>query len=97
MGRRTRQPLDTLSVASSLSLVSIGSSDPTQRVLPLNPELWQTPRQLFLLRLFTVPAEPSCFASSVVTPRGYKAGGSSYATYIFPDDLPPSPRLLPYD
>jgi hypothetical protein len=28
---------------------------------------------------------------------GYKAGGHSCATYIFPYDLPPSPRHLPYD
>jgi hypothetical protein len=35
-----------------------------------------------------MPAEPSCFASSVVTPLGYKAGGRSYATYIFVQDFP---------
>jgi hypothetical protein len=29
---------------------------------------------LFLLRLFITPAEPSRFASSVVTTRSYKAG-----------------------
>jgi hypothetical protein len=28
----------------------------------------------FLLHLFTAPAEPSCFASMVVTLQGYKAG-----------------------
>jgi hypothetical protein len=50
----------------------------------------------FLLRLFTVPTEPNRFTSSVVTPWGYKAGGRSYATYIFPHDLPLSLRLLPY-
>jgi hypothetical protein len=40
-----------------------------------------------------VPVEPSRFAYSVVTPRGYKAGGRSYLTYIFPHDLPPSSRF----
>jgi hypothetical protein len=39
----------------------------------------------------------SRFASSVVTTRGYKADDCSYATYIFPHDLPPSPHLLPDD
>jgi hypothetical protein len=43
-----------------------------------------------------MPVEPSHFASLVVIPRGYKVGGSSYATYIFPYYLPLSPRLLPY-
>jgi hypothetical protein len=33
----------------------------------------------FLLRLFKVPGRPSCFASSVVTPRGYKASDRSSA------------------
>jgi hypothetical protein len=52
--------------------------------------------KIILLRFFTVPVEPSSFASSVVTPWGYKAGGFSYATYNFPHDLPPSLHLLPY-
>jgi hypothetical protein len=34
---------------------------------------------------------PSRFASLVITSWGYKAGGRSYATYIFLQDLPPSP------
>jgi hypothetical protein len=42
--------------------------------------------------VFTSPfyraAEPSRFASSVITPRGYKVGRRSYATYIFPHDIP---------
>jgi hypothetical protein len=46
--------------------------------------------------IFTTPAEPSHFVSSVVTPRGYKAGGHSYATYIFLHDIPPFLRLLSY-
>jgi hypothetical protein len=46
--------------------------------------------------IFTVPVDPSRFASSVVTLWGYKVGGHSYTTYIFPDDLPLSPTLLPY-
>jgi hypothetical protein len=46
--------------------------------------------------IFTMPAELSRFASSVATPRGYKAGSCSCAAYISPHDLPPSPRLLPY-
>jgi hypothetical protein len=45
---------------------------------------------------FYCTAEPSRFVSLVVTPRGYKAGGRSCATYFFLHDLPPSPRLLPY-
>jgi hypothetical protein len=45
---------------------------------------------------FYVPAKPIRFASLVVTPRGYKVGGHSYTTYIFPLDLPPSLCLLPY-
>jgi hypothetical protein len=67
-----------------------------RRILPWNPELWQTPRQLWdpfwirfripamyrarhmmLTIIFTMPfimsAEPNHFASSAVTPRGYKA------------------------
>jgi hypothetical protein len=47
--------------------------------------------------VFTASVEPSRFASSVVTPRGYKTSGRSYAIYIFPHDLPPSLRLLSYD
>jgi hypothetical protein len=51
--------------------------------------------------VFTSPfyraAEPSRFASSVITPRGYKVGRRSYATYIFPHDIPPFLCLLPYD
>jgi hypothetical protein len=43
-----------------------------------------------------MPAEPSSFASSIVTPQGYKAGDHSCTTYIFLYDLPPSPSLLPY-
>jgi hypothetical protein len=43
----------------------------------------------FLLCLFTVPVELSRFASSVITPRGYKTGDRSCATYILPYDLPP--------
>jgi hypothetical protein len=56
----------------------------------------QMMRKIILLRLFTVLVEPSCFASSVVTPRGYKASGHSCATCIFLHNLPPSLRLLPY-
>jgi hypothetical protein len=52
-------------------------------------------RKIILLRLFTAPMEPNHFAYLVVTPRGYKAGNHSYASYIFPHYLPPSPRLLP--
>jgi hypothetical protein len=51
---------------------------------------------LFLLCPFTASAEPSCFASSVATPRDYKAGDHSCATYILLHNLPSSPRLLPY-
>jgi hypothetical protein len=54
-------------------------------------------RKIIFTVPFTVPTEPSCFASSVVTQRGYKAGDRSYATYIFPYDLPLSPHLLPDD
>jgi hypothetical protein len=46
--------------------------------------------------IFTMPTEPSHFASLVVTLWGYKAGGRSCATYILLHDLPPSPRLIPY-
>jgi hypothetical protein len=28
-------------------LVALDGSDPTQQLLPSNPELWQTPRQLW--------------------------------------------------
>jgi hypothetical protein len=45
MGHQVRQLLATLCVTSSQVLVALGGSDPTQRVLPLNPELWQTPQQ----------------------------------------------------
>jgi hypothetical protein len=47
--------------------------------------------------VFTAPAEPNRFASSVVKPQVYKAGSRSSATYIFPHDLPLSLRLLRYD
>jgi hypothetical protein len=47
--------------------------------------------------IFTAPAEPSRFASSVTMLQGYKASGRSYATYIFLHDLPPSLRLFPTD
>jgi hypothetical protein len=53
-------------------------------------------RKLVFPTPYMVPAEPSRFASSVITPRGYNAGSSSCATYIFPHDLPLSPNLLPY-
>jgi hypothetical protein len=46
--------------------------------------------------IFTTPAEPNCFASSVVTPQGYKADSCSCAMYIFSHDVPPSLCLLPY-
>jgi hypothetical protein len=39
--RQIRQLLATLCVTSSLTLVALGGSDPTQRVLPLNPEHFQ--------------------------------------------------------
>jgi hypothetical protein len=45
MGHWMRQLQATLYVYSSLALVALGSFDPTRWVLPLNPELWQTPRQ----------------------------------------------------
>jgi hypothetical protein len=45
MRHRMRQLLATLCVALSLTLIALGGSDLTQRILPLNPELWQTPRQ----------------------------------------------------
>jgi acyl-CoA hydrolase len=45
---------------------------------------------------FTMHAELSRFASSIVTLRSYKAGGRSCATYIFPHDIPPLLHLLPY-
>jgi hypothetical protein len=41
----------------------------------------------FILCLFTVPTKPCHFASLVVTPRCYKAGGRSYAQ-------PPSARMM---
>jgi hypothetical protein len=46
--------------------------------------------------IFNVSTEPSRFASLVVTPLGYKAGGHSGTTYIFPHDIPPFLRLFPY-
>jgi hypothetical protein len=46
--------------------------------------------------IFTTPTEPNSFASSVVTPRGYKVGDRSCATYIFPHNIPPLLHLLPY-
>jgi hypothetical protein len=112
-----------VTVSSSLTLVAMGSSDPTRRVLPSNLELWQTPQQSwdpFWIRLpypvmyrahhvrswmmckiiftapFFVPVERSRFASFVVTPRGYKAGGLSCATYISAYDLPQSLHLFSY-
>jgi hypothetical protein len=102
----------TLCVALSLALVALGGSDLTRRVSPLKSKLWQTTRQSwdpFWIRLpmskvrkiiftmpFTMPVEPSSFAYSVVTSRGYKAGGHSSTTYIFSHDLPLPPRLRPY-
>jgi hypothetical protein len=47
MGSRMCQMLDTLCVALSLTLVALGGSDSTRRILPSNPELWQTPWQLW--------------------------------------------------
>jgi hypothetical protein len=47
--------------------------------------------------VFTVTTEPSHFASSVVTLRGYKAGSRSCATYIFSHDISSFLHLLPYD
>jgi hypothetical protein len=46
--------------------------------------------------VFTAPMELGRFASSVITPRCYTTGGGSCATYIFPHNLPLSPRFLPY-
>jgi hypothetical protein len=54
MGHRLRQLLATICVASSLALVALGGSDPTWRVLPSNPELWQTLRQWWAPFLDTV-------------------------------------------
>jgi hypothetical protein len=45
MGHRVHQLLAILCVTLSLALVALGDSDPTQWILPLNPELWQTPWQ----------------------------------------------------
>jgi hypothetical protein len=42
MGHQVHQLLAT---ALSLALVALHDSDLTQRVLPSNPKLWQTPRQ----------------------------------------------------
>jgi hypothetical protein len=53
-------------------------------------------QSLFLLWLFTMPVDPTHFASSIITPQGYKDGGRSYATYVFPHNFPPSHRFLPY-
>jgi hypothetical protein len=49
----------------------------------------------FLLRLFTTSAEPSYFASSVITPWVHKAGCHSYATYILPHNIPQFLCLVP--
>jgi hypothetical protein len=46
--------------------------------------------------IFTASVVCSRVASSVGTPRGYKADGHSCATYILLHDLPSSPGLLPY-
>jgi hypothetical protein len=51
---------------------------------------------LCLLRLFTAPVRARHFASSVITPLGYKASGHPCATYVLFHDLPLPPRLLPY-
>jgi hypothetical protein len=45
---------------------------------------------------FYCACKAQCFASSVATPRGNKAGSHSCATYIFLHDLPSFPRLLLY-
>jgi hypothetical protein len=42
---QVHQLLATLCVTLSLALVALRGSGPTRWVLPLNPELWQTPRQ----------------------------------------------------
>jgi hypothetical protein len=47
MGHRMHQLLATLCVVSSLTMVALGGSDLTQRVLPSNPKFWQTPRQFW--------------------------------------------------
>jgi hypothetical protein len=46
----------------------------------------------FLLRLFTMPAEPICFAFSVVTLWGYKVGGHSYDLKNKRDVIEPPPK-----
>jgi hypothetical protein len=47
--------LAILCVALSHTLVALGGSDPTRRVSPLNPELWQTPQQLWSLFWIRLP------------------------------------------
>jgi hypothetical protein len=70
MGRWMHQLLATLCVASSLTLVALGSSDPTRRVLPSNPELWQTPQQScapFQIRLMYSTMYRACRRRSQMT------------------------------
>jgi hypothetical protein len=55
MGHRVHQLLATLCVASSLALDALGSSNLIQWVLPLNPEPWQTPQQLWGLFWIRLP------------------------------------------
>jgi hypothetical protein len=102
MGHPVCQLLAILCVVSSLALIALVGSDPTRRVSPSNPELWQTPLQswgLYWIRLpypvmhrvccmwsqvtrkiiFTMPTKSNCYASSAVTPRGYKVGVVTHA------------------
>jgi hypothetical protein len=105
MGPQISQLVATLCVTSSLTLVALGGSELTRRFgrphanhgtrFRYGCHILQC-RGRVILRLFTTPMEPSHFASSVITPQGYKAGGHSYATYLFPHDLPLSPCFLPY-
>jgi hypothetical protein len=48
-----------------------------------------------LLRPFTAPLRDHRFASSVVTPRGYKVGGRLTQTYVLSNELLMPPHLLP--
>jgi hypothetical protein len=88
MGPRIHQLLATLCVASSLALFALADPSAIMELIldivvvshnvegaSYEESRWHA--NSFLLHLFTVSAKTCCFASSVVTPRGYKADDCS--------------------
>jgi hypothetical protein len=101
--------LALLCVASSLALVALGGSDPTDG-LHLQTLSFGRPTTLYpvtymahhmgsrMTRKIVLPFlwRPATSPPQLFTLQGHKAGSRSCATYIFPRDIPPFPRPLPY-